>query len=95
MGQGWVATHLEAANVAEAEQDPRFDRTVDHIYRPDDNTGSGGERSDGPGCRALMAAPAVNGDGSLLAVLAVLEKRGGGAFTASDLSLLRLQARQV
>ncbi len=100
---GWVALHLAPANVPEARSDPRFDRTVDAIYCPDDDVGGGGHGGGGggglarnlgvAGRGAMLAVPAINVDGSLLGVLAVMDKRGGGAFTASDVSLLRLQVR--
>jgi hypothetical protein len=102
---GWVALHLSPANVPEARWDPRFDRTVDAIYCPDDENAGGGEGGgseshDGLGRNlgvagrgAMLAVPAINMDGSLLGVLAVMDKRDGGAFTASDVSLLRLQVR--
>jgi hypothetical protein len=96
---GWVALNLAPANVPEARWDPRFDRTVDAIYCPDDDDGgSGGHgglgRNSGVAGRGpMLVVPTINVDGTLLGVLAVMDKRGGCAFTASDVNLLQLQVR--
>jgi putative ABC transport system ATP-binding protein len=67
---GHVATTGEAVQVADAYQDPRFDPATD--------------RETGFRTRALLCVPMRDRQQHVFAVAQLLNKRGGGAFTAAD-----------
>jgi adenylate cyclase len=77
---GWVATHGELANVADAAEDERFDRGLD-------------ERA-GWRTHSVLCAPVYAHPDELIGVLEVVNKRIG-IFDESDENLLRVFADQA
>ncbi len=76
---GWVAQTLEIVNLTDARLDPRFDAEEDarRGYRT----------------RTLLAAPVLDSNGRVLAVIEVLNKRTG-LFTPDDEVLLHALTHQ-
>lgn len=72
---GWVATHGKTANVVDAYQDPRFERSIDEHT---------GYRT-----TSVLCAPVWGRRDEVVGVLQVLNKRATGAFTDDDEALLR------
>lgn len=70
---GWVAENGEVVNLADAHDDPRFDRSFDELfcYRT----------------RALLGAPVKDRDGRIVGVLELLNKPAPG-FNADDLQFV-------
>ena len=77
---GAVFTSRDTANIADAYEDPRFNRAVD--------------RTTGYRTRTLLAMPIVNKAGDCIGVTQVLNKRGG-MFTAKDVARLGAFSAQV
>jgi phosphoserine phosphatase RsbU/P len=71
---GHVAVTGQVANVSDAYQDPRFNPEID--------------KRTGFRTRAVLCAPLFSHKGRLIGVIQVLNKRGGGAFSAEDETLL-------
>ncbi|MGB0560869.1 MAG: GAF domain-containing protein [Spirulinaceae cyanobacterium] len=67
---GHVATHQELLNLADAPADERFNPAVDNL----------------PGCttRSVLCVPIHNEQGRLIAVVEMINKAGGLAFSAED-----------
>lgn len=70
---GWVAETGEVVNLADAHDDPRFDRSFDELF---------GYRT-----RALLGAPVKDRDGKIVGVLELLNKPAPG-FSAEDLEFV-------
>ncbi len=70
---GWVATTGEVVNLADAHEDPRFDRSFDELF---------GYRT-----RTLLVAPVKDRDGRIVGVLELLNKPEPG-FTRDDVELI-------
>jgi len=77
---GWVASHGEPVNVEDAYADPRFDPTVD--------------RDIGYHTCALLALPVRNKDHEIVAVLELLNKKGG-SFSVADQATLNYLSDHV
>lgn len=78
---GWVAQSGQAVNLADAYQDPRFNREWD-------------ERS-GYRTQSLLCLPIYDRELSVVAVIQCLNKRGRRRFDAEDEELLRCVSGQV
>ncbi|MBV9552236.1 MAG: GAF domain-containing protein [Alphaproteobacteria bacterium] len=78
---GAVYTSGIAANVGDAYADPRFDREIDHAT--------------GYHTRNILCMPIVSKTGARIGVTEVLNKRGGGGFTARDEDQLRAFTAQI
>jgi HD-GYP domain-containing protein (c-di-GMP phosphodiesterase class II) len=67
---GSVAQTGEAINIADAYQDPRFNREIDRLS--------------GYHTKSLLTFPMKGNEGRVIGVFQVVNKRGGGPFTDSD-----------
>ena len=77
---GWVATHGEIVNAADASEDERFDRTLD--------------QHTGWHTHSVLCAPVHENDKAIIGVLEVVNKRIG-IFDERDETLIRVFADQV
>lgn len=71
---GHVARSRETLNIADAYEDERFNRDVDH--------------ETGYRTRSMLSRPIENGEGGLVGIIQVLNKQGGTPFSEEDESLL-------
>jgi phosphoserine phosphatase RsbU/P len=71
---GWVAQSGETLNLEDAYADARFDQSFD--------------RHSGYHTRTVLVMPVKDRDGRIVAVLQLLNKGGGGRFTAEDIDLV-------
>lgn len=83
---GWVATHGELQNIADAYDDERFNRDIDV--------------STGYRTRSILCGPVKNLQGEVIGVIQVINKRSGegqpaAEFTAEDEALFRAFAYQT
>jgi diguanylate cyclase (GGDEF)-like protein len=77
---GWVARHREAVCLENAAADPRHDPTL--------------ARKTGFVPRSMICVPLVHQD-ALLGVLQVINKQGGGRFTADEVRLVQTLGNQA
>lgn len=100
-----MAQHEECVILDSPQQDHRFDRYIDTGRRNVQLTGGAGAstvsmsrhiQSIDPALdvKSLVAVPIKKLDGTMLGVVLVLNKRGGG-FDSTDARLLRLHCQQV
>lgn len=86
---GWVCTHGEPVNVADASKDPRFNPEID--------------KATGFRTRAMLVVPLRDGTGEVIGAIQVLNRRGEvgsrsarhAAFTAEDEATLTAIAAQA
>src|SRR5258706_3034158 len=77
---GWVAQHRQSVCIDDARSDPRHDGSFAHRTALV--------------ARSMICVPLVHRDG-LLGVLQVINKQGGGVFTADDVHLVEALASQA